>query len=100
MYFTSPRPKLTDPQRTGRAPASSPQSFAALRQPGYRAYFVGSALAMMADSIEHVISYWIIFQKFHSPALGGFAMLSHWAAVFCSSRCGPERSPTASIRGA
>jgi MFS family permease len=54
------------------------QSFAALRHPGYRAYFVGSALAMMADSIEHVISYWIIFQKFHSPALGGFAMLSHW----------------------
>jgi len=54
------------------------QSFAALRQPGYRAYFIGSALAMMADSIEHVISYWIIFQKFHSPALGGFAVLSHW----------------------
>ena len=54
------------------------QSFAALRHPGYRAYFIGSALAMMADSIEHVISYWIIFQKFHSPALGGFAVLSHW----------------------
>ncbi len=33
---------------------------------------------MMADSIEHVISYWIMFQKFHSPALGGFAVLSHW----------------------
>src|SRR5437879_3884918 len=33
---------------------------------------------MMADSIEHVISYWILFQKFHSPALGGFAVLSHW----------------------
>src|SRR5437879_7921690 len=33
---------------------------------------------MMADSIEHVISYWIIFQKFHSPALGGFAVISHW----------------------
>ncbi len=33
---------------------------------------------MMADSIEHVISYWIIFQKFHSPALGGFALVSHW----------------------
>jgi len=42
------------------------QSFAALRHRGYRAYFIGSALAMMADSIEHVISYWIIFQKFHS----------------------------------
>src|SRR3546814_2599733 len=33
---------------------------------------------MMADSIEHVISYWVIFQKFHSPALGGFAVISHW----------------------
>ena len=62
----------------GQAAAAPPQSFAALRHPGYRAYFVGSALAMMADSIEHVISYWIIFQKFHSPALGGFAILSHW----------------------
>ena len=57
---------------------AAPQSFAALRHPGYRAYFAGSALAMMADSIEHVISYWIMFQKFHSPALGGFAILSHW----------------------
>ena len=62
----------------GLAAAVPPQSFAVLRHPGYRAYFVGSALAMMADSVEHVISYWIIFQKFHSPALGGFAMLSHW----------------------
>lgn len=33
---------------------------------------------MMADSIEHVISYWVIFQKFQSPALGGFAIVSHW----------------------
>jgi len=33
---------------------------------------------MMADNIEHVISYWVIFQKFHSPALGGFAVISHW----------------------
>jgi MFS family permease len=33
---------------------------------------------MMADSIEHVISYWIIFQKFESPALGGFAVVAHW----------------------
>jgi MFS family permease len=35
-------------------------------------------LAMMADNIEHVISYWVLFQKFHSPALAGFAVLSHW----------------------
>src|SRR5581483_1055351 len=57
---------------------AAPQSFPALRHPGFRAYFLVSALAMMADSVEHVISYWIMFQKFHSPALGGFAMLSHW----------------------
>ena len=33
---------------------------------------------MMADSIEHVISYWLLYQKFHSPVLAGFAVLSHW----------------------
>src|SRR3954467_9492178 len=33
---------------------------------------------MMADSIEHVISYWMMFEKFHSQALGGFAVVSHW----------------------
>jgi MFS family permease len=35
-------------------------------------------LTMMADNVEHVISYWVAFQKFHSPALGGFAVVSHW----------------------
>jgi MFS family permease len=40
-------------------------------------YFIGTATAMLADNIEHVISYWVIFQKFHSPALGGFAVISH-----------------------
>lgn len=33
---------------------------------------------MLADNIEHVISYWALFQRFHSPALGGFAVISHW----------------------
>lgn len=33
---------------------------------------------MCGDAVEHAISYWVIFEKFHSPALGGFAMLSHW----------------------
>ncbi|HEY4187804.1 MAG TPA: MFS transporter [Polyangia bacterium] len=55
-----------------------PRAFAALRLPGYRAHFITYVLAMMADNIEHVISYWVAFQKFHSPALGGFAVLSHW----------------------
>ena len=54
------------------------RSFAAFRNPAFRAYLTCSALAMMADSIEHVISYWMVFQKFQSPALGGFAVLSHW----------------------
>jgi MFS family permease len=44
----------------------------------YRLQFVSFVLAMMADNVEHVISYWVVFQKFHSPALAGFAVLSHW----------------------
>src|SRR5687768_4804871 len=35
-------------------------------------------MSMAADNIEHVISYWVMFQVFHSPALGGFAVISHW----------------------
>jgi len=34
---------------------------------------------MMADNVEHVISYWVVFQKFHSPSLLAFAVVSHWA---------------------
>jgi MFS family permease len=33
---------------------------------------------MMADNIEHVITYWVLWQKFHSPALAGFQVISHW----------------------
>ncbi len=54
------------------------RSFVALRIRGYQAHFTTYLLAMMADNIEHVISYWMAFQKFHSPALGGFAVVSHW----------------------
>ena len=35
-------------------------------------------LAMMADNIEHVITYWVLFQKFQSPMPAGFAVISHW----------------------
>jgi MFS family permease len=35
-------------------------------------------LSATADNIEHVISYWVIFQAFHSPTLAGFAVISHW----------------------
>ena len=60
------------------AAAAEHRSFAALRHPGFRAYFIGGWVAMMADNVEHVISYWIVYQKFHSPALLGFAVVSHW----------------------
>ncbi len=53
-------------------------AFAALHHREYRLYFITNMLSMMADNIEHVISYWVIFQAFHSPVLGGFAVISHW----------------------
>jgi MFS family permease len=53
-------------------------SFAALRHPGFRGYVIAASTAMMGDNIEHVISYWVLHQKFHSPALGAFAVISHW----------------------
>jgi MFS family permease len=52
--------------------------FDALRLPGFRLFLVTFLLTMMADNVEHVISYWVAFQKFHSQALGGFAVVSHW----------------------
>ena len=70
---------MTDRSPLGTAPvAAAPRSFAALRHPGFRPFFLCSAAAMCADFIEHVISYWVVYQKFHSPALGGFAVISHW----------------------
>ncbi|HYC47235.1 MAG TPA: MFS transporter [Burkholderiales bacterium] len=61
-----------------RTDTTADLSFPALRDPAFRIYFLASALAMMADSIEHVISYWVMFQKFHSQSLAGFAVVSHW----------------------
>jgi len=62
---------------SARASAAAPR-FSALDVPDYRRYFAWSLIAMTADNIEHVISYWVIFQAFHSPALAGFAVISHW----------------------
>lgn len=53
-------------------------AFSALRTPGFAPFLFTYMMTMMADNIEHVISYWVAFQKFHSPALGGFAVLAHW----------------------
>ncbi|MBV9793073.1 MAG: MFS transporter [Actinobacteria bacterium] len=55
-----------------------PAKFAALRNRDCRPYLFGAGLAMMADNVEHVITYWVLWQKFHSPALTGFEVISHW----------------------
>jgi MFS family permease len=59
-------------------PSTDRTRFAALRNPDCRNYIGGASLSMMGDSIEHVITYWVLFQQFHSPALAGFAVISHW----------------------
>jgi MFS family permease len=53
-------------------------AFAALQHADFRAYVSGATLSMMADNIEHVITYWVLWQKFQSPLLAGFAVVSHW----------------------
>src|SRR5207249_2722981 len=53
-------------------------AFPALHHRDFRFFFIGTMLAMMGDNIEHVVSYWLLFQKFHSPVLAGFADISHW----------------------
>ncbi|QYN25095.1 MFS transporter [Amycolatopsis sp. DSM 110486] len=60
------------------AVATAPRKFAALYNKDCRPYLFGAALAMMADNIEHVITYWVLWEKFHSPALTGFEVISHW----------------------
>jgi MFS family permease len=57
---------------------TAPLKFAALRNKDCRPYLFGAALAMMADNVEHVITYWVLWNKFHSPALAGFEVISHW----------------------
>jgi MFS family permease len=54
------------------------RAFTSFANADFRIYFFAATAAMMADNIEHVISYWVLFQRFHSPALGGFAVISHW----------------------
>ena len=69
--------------------------FAALRNASCRPYLGGAALAMMADNIEHVITYWVIWEKFHSPALTGFEVISHWLPfLLLSPYFGASRTAT------
>lgn len=61
-----------------RASAPAHQAFASLANRDFRIYVSGATAALMADNIEHVISYKVMFDRFHSPALGGVAVISHW----------------------
>jgi MFS family permease len=58
--------------------ASAARPPSALSHPGFRVFFICVAAVMTADFCEHVISYWVIFKKFESTWLGGFAVISHW----------------------
>jgi MFS family permease len=68
-----------EPQIDAVPPIPKRRSFASFANRDFKFYLFGTTAAFMADNIEHVISYWVIFQKFHSPALGAFAVVSHWA---------------------
>ena len=64
--------------RPAAAELSATTKFGALYHRDYRNYFLLALVGMTAESIEHVASYWVIFESFHSPTLGGFAVISHW----------------------
>jgi MFS family permease len=70
---------LNSDTRVSRPPPPKHRAFTSFANGDFRIFFFAATAAMMADNIEHVISYLVIFQKFHSPALGGFAVISHWA---------------------
>ena len=60
------------------ATVTEQRAFGALSVRGYPMFLFTFLMTMMADNVEHVISYWVAFQKFHSAALGGFAVVAHW----------------------
>ncbi len=76
---TGPPPSTAGADGSHKHVAQSTVSFAALRHRHFRAYFCFTMLSMMADNIEHVISYWVIFELFQWPELQGFAVISHWS---------------------
>jgi MFS family permease len=65
--------------RVSRTPPLKQRAFTSFANGDFRIFLFAATAAMMADNVEHVISYLVIFRKFHSPALGGFAVISHWA---------------------
>ena len=49
--------------------SAAPRRFSVLRSWKTAPYLVGSGMGMMGDNIEHVITYWVLWQTFESPAL-------------------------------
>jgi MFS family permease len=82
-----------------RPALASSRAFKSLANRDFRYFFFTATAAMMADNVEHVISYFVVFQKFHSPALLGFAVVSHWVPYLIlggftgrlADRFGPRR---------
>lgn len=72
---------MTQPDKdldAGATTPDAPRKFEVLRRSGSRWYILGAALSMMADSVEHVLTYWVLWETFHSPLLVGFQIISHW----------------------
>ena len=59
-------------------PTLRPRRFGPLRDKHSRPYLMTAGLSMMGDNIEHVITYWVLWQTFQSPWLVGFQVISHW----------------------
>ncbi len=72
------------PAQTAQSGPPTPAR-SALRLRGFQAFFTTYLVAMMADNIEHVISYKYAFDRFHSTALAGFAVISHWVPFLVGS---------------
>lgn len=76
-------------------PPPPARKFASLRDKLTRPYLMNSGLSMMADNIEHVITYWVLWETFHSPVLTGFQVISHWLPfLLLSVPLGPSPSAT------
>jgi MFS family permease len=69
---------LNSDPRLVPGPKVAHRAFAAFSNRDFRIYVVGATAAMMADNIEHVISYKVLYDHFHSAAIGAFAVVSHW----------------------
>jgi hypothetical protein len=73
------RPARSSGGLVSQATVSAPAvRFPALRIPEFRAYWVTSTVAMLADNIEHVVGYWLLWELTHSPFWLGYALFAHW----------------------